>query len=359
MGRSAFRPADGTIDRHPRALAALRWWLVALDAVTIVVTWPVWQHRDVPPMLAALHLPSPHFGAILIASLALVGVRPRLGLAVHALLLLWATLADQTRLQPYMISMLLLLAGTLPTRGAAVVARAHLVAVWFFGGLNKLIGGVFAVTLAPWMLRDAFPFVPERVASWSGWIFALAEMSIGLLSLARPTRRAATMISVALHGTIVLLLARLPAAERNTAVWPWNVALASSAVAYVWPWRESAWRMLVGAPAAAKFVALVMLLAPLGWHVGLVDACFAHQLYSGHVPTATTCDGAGRCVRLQETRDISRALRVLLSPEPRLLRAYFERTCRPGDVLFIRDPRARAPATIGPVACSTRVRGPP
>jgi hypothetical protein len=55
----------------------------------------------------------------------------------------YAVLIDQTRLQPEIVSLIFLLWGTLPDPNLKTLARAHLIALWCFAGLNKLLSPAF------------------------------------------------------------------------------------------------------------------------------------------------------------------------------------------------------------------------
>ena len=93
-----------------------RWLVVGAQAVTLGLTWPLWQHRTMPPMLPAVDIPSPDMGWPLLGSLVLVLAAPRWGVALHGILLLAAILMDQMRLQPEFISALDSDAGHTPRR---------------------------------------------------------------------------------------------------------------------------------------------------------------------------------------------------------------------------------------------------
>jgi hypothetical protein len=131
-----------------RALV-LRVVLVACQALTIALTWPLWQARASPPLPPLLPLlpiwsmPSVHGGIpqfscgfALLATLALVLWRPRAGIAAHLAVLALAIVMDETRLQPQVLSLALLMLATLPGSGARFVGLAHLVALWLWSGVH-------------------------------------------------------------------------------------------------------------------------------------------------------------------------------------------------------------------------------
>ncbi|MDQ3657413.1 MAG: hypothetical protein M3457_20350, partial [Chloroflexota bacterium] len=61
-------------------MLAFRALVVACQAATIWITWPLWQVHANPPMLPALPLPAFDMGFLLIASLLLILVLPLPGI---------------------------------------------------------------------------------------------------------------------------------------------------------------------------------------------------------------------------------------------------------------------------------------
>src|SRR5437762_2997429 len=110
-----------------------RWLLVACYAATVILTWQLWRVREYPPNLPVIDVgPGIGMGYLMLIGLAAVLVRPVAGLIAHTLVLAAAMELDQMRLQPEFVSMTILMWGTLAKRGPLLVARAHLVALWFF-----------------------------------------------------------------------------------------------------------------------------------------------------------------------------------------------------------------------------------
>jgi hypothetical protein len=143
---------------------ALRWLLVSCQAATILLTWSLWQVRESPPLLPAVGLPQLPVGIALIATLAVILRAPRAGVAVHLAVLLYSFAADQTRLQPQIISLALLLVGTCDVPAAAPIARAHLISLWIWSGLNKALSLEFMDRTAS-LLFDNLPFGPSWMRS--------------------------------------------------------------------------------------------------------------------------------------------------------------------------------------------------
>jgi hypothetical protein len=309
--------------------------LAALLA-TVAITWPLWNTRATPPLLPLVPLPQVSLGVALVVAAAGTLVRPRVGLVVLTALLAYGMLIDQTRMQPQFISLPILLWGTLPSNGWRLLARAHLITLWFFAGLHKLLSPEYLAGTGP-RLVDVLPLpVPGHLVVAAAAGIALMELATGLLALVPPTRRLAAWSALGLHAGILITLAPLGEA-RNLAIWPWNIVLAVSGFALIAPWRESPLMTLHTAPRPARLAVVALALLPIGFYAGVVDAYPAHHLYSAATARATIYCPAG-CPSGADLNATWLALNVPLPPEPRLFRAYFTATCGPGDALRIVDP---------------------
>jgi hypothetical protein len=323
-------------------LLAFRGLVVAMQAATIVYTWPLWQVRTDPPLLPALPLPQIDFGWLLLASLAVVLAAPRAGLAIHFALLGAAMLLDQWRVQPEFVSMGLLMLGTLDSPTAQFIARAHLVALWTYAGLHKLLSDGYYTHVVPAplvaVLGNGEPW-PSLFDALRGGA-AVFEMSLGLLALIPRTRKLCAWLAVLLHlGILQYLMFWVRADDGsfgwNKAVWPWNVALALAGLALVAPWRTSPladWR-LVRWP--ARGVALVILFSPIGFYMCWMHPYLAHCLYSSNIPQAAIVSAE----REQVILDYLPGFPVPFPPIHSVYEAYFEKVARPGDTLYIVDSR--------------------
>lgn len=311
-------------------ILAFRWLVVACQSATLLITWPLWQVHTSPPMLPAMPLPQLDMGGILFMSLALMLVKPLHGLFVHTALLVYAMLIDQTRMQPEVISLALLMWGTLRYPSAQALARAHLIALWFWAGFNKLLSPVFLSSTGPGLFATLLPGTPLWLRSNGGYFIALTELSLGLLAIFPRTRRLAAVMAVGVHTYIFLTLS--PAGRNwNESVWPWNIALALAGLALIFPWRESLIPISAPRRRLVQALVVVILISPAGWFVGITDAYLAHHLYSSDVPRASS-------TALQTSATWS-AFEVPLPPEHRLFEQYFQLTCQPGDEMTIRDRR--------------------
>jgi hypothetical protein len=304
---------------------------------TLLVTWPLWQTRDLPPMLPALPLPAVDLGVALLAAMAVVLMAPLHGMAVLTALLAYAVAVDQTRLQPEVVSLLFLLWGTLPIPTARAFARAHLVSMWFFAGLNKLLSPDFIDGTSQWLLSGIMANPPAWLDRNAGYFIACGEMSIGILALLPRTRKLAALAAVALHAGILLDLSPL-GHDWNEAVWPWNVALAIAGAALIWTWDGHPLTCVRSCCRSLRPGLIALLVAPAGFYVGVTDAYLAHNLYSSNTARAEVLC-AGPCPEARQPSWTWGALNVPLPPEHRLYKGYFRETCRPGDVLMITDTR--------------------
>jgi hypothetical protein len=298
--------------------------LAICQAATILLTWPLWQVHRVPPMLNALPLPEVNTGIVLLISLAAVFIRPQAGLIVHTVLVVYSILIDQTRLQPEIVSMVILMWGAHGGYRLKTIARAHVVSLWFFAGVNKLLSPNYLSSIS-------FPDHPR--SSLRVLLVPLVEIALGALAFIPRTRKVAAVAAFVLHITFFTFLLIRP--NNNEAIWFWNLGLAFAGLALIYTWKDSltsSWRKSSSVAAA---LAMLLLVSPIGFYFGIVDAYLAHNLYSNNIPSASWHLSNGM-LRGIDTRD---TLNVPIPPEHRLFESYFDQSCKPGDYLVIRDPR--------------------
>jgi hypothetical protein len=102
------------------------------------------------------------------------------------------------------------------------------------------------------------------------------------------------------------------------------------------PWRGFGLgdeRAFSGRPAYA--VAVMLLLMPAGYWLGVVDAFLAHCVYADNRPKAYVCTPFSRT----DLEGICLRLGVVLPPAHRLYGPFFRGIGRPGEWLEIEDPR--------------------
>lgn len=320
----------GVLAQSNIRIMAFRWLVVICQGATLLITWPLWQTHTRPPMLPALPLPSFDMGVILLLSLALVLIKPLHGMIAHTALLIYAMLLDQTRMQPEIISLTLLMWGTLPYANAQAVARAHLIALWFWAGTNKLLSPAFLTGTGPGLFVELLPSTLLWLRPVGGYIIAATELLAGVLAVFPRTRKLSGTLAFGLHAGIFLSLSPI-GRDWNESVWPWNIALALAGLALIVPWREPLLKTMVLSHRLVTALILLILISPAGWFVGITDAYLAHHLYSSDVPRATST--------ALETSITWNVFQVPLPPEHRLFEQYFRLTCQPGDKMTIRDTR--------------------
>lgn len=361
MSNASLKPAtDGDV----RDRTLVRWLVAGCQFASLLLTWPLWQVRhaaSLPPnlpifdleLLDRLQVP---FGQGLLLTLVMALLWPRVGSYCHAAVLLAAILFDQMRIQPEFISLAILLAGTVARRGPLLIARAHLISLWFWAGFHKLLSPEYLQTTGPDLVQGLLPDASTRVAALMGIGAALAEMALGLAAVFPRTRRGVPLAAAALHG---LVLVTLVARGWNSAVWPWNLALAAAGYGFFAGWDEPLW------PASAAdeqhlqsasngqssipfnrpvrlWLCRVLLVAwmfyPALFYLNLCDGYLAWCVYASNVPEAMIYDAdAPEGDRLFDRAYES--LNVPFSPAVRLYRQHFCRRGAVDDRLEITDPR--------------------
>lgn len=319
----------------------LQWFrlVVALALVaSIWITWPLWNVRNHPALLPALELPQFSLGAPLIVATIAALAAPLRGTILVSALIAYGMATDQTRMQPEFFSLPILLWGSLPISSARLVARAHLLALWFYAGAHKLISLDY-LNDAAFNLSSSVPLdFASSVAVPGAIAIALAEMGTSVLAMWPATRRIAAWSALFVHAGILVALGTL-GEERNVAIWPWNIVLACSGFALIAPWTTSILASFQAASIVPRLIAAAIAITPTGFYAGTVDAYPAHHLYSSGTARATVYCPAG-CRLEQDVNATWHELNVPLPPEPRLFFASFAKTCAPGDVLRIDIPRS-------------------
>lgn len=336
---TAFHDVD---DDDPRRI--LRWFLVLCQATSILLTWPLWQARSgvaSPPNLPVaelLNFVQFNLGELLLVSLAVVLLWPRVGVIVHASFLTVAILLDQLRIQPEFVSLAILIAGTAGRRGPLLLARSHLISLWLFAGLHKLLSSGYLWETGPGLARGMFANLNDQQAFLLSIAMALAEVTLGVVAIFPLSRRSVPLMAAIVHGGILLSLVLQ---RWNTAVWPWNLALAASGLGFFAGWEGHLWPRAKSPDASAlgwKIASAALLAYPLLFYVNLCDGYLAWCVYSANVPDAViydeaTPDGERLFDRAYEP------LNVPFTPSVRLFEQYFRRTAKPGNRLEIDDPR--------------------
>ena len=326
----------------PAAVSRSAYALVAMAAaaqvVTLLVTWELWRPRSAPPNLPLgggdgwLFAAEVDWAPVLVVLAVAVLALPRLAAPVFCVALLLAGLGDQTRLQPEVVSLAVLMTAPLFGAGGTTLARFHLSSLWLWAGLHK------ALSLG-WP-TDGAGFIADLMGvaglqSALAWALPAVEVGLGAASLWPRTWPAVRWVGAGLHAGILLTLSPL-LGDWNSAVWPWNAALVGASILLFRSGPLEGWTGLGRVPVRAG--AAVLLVFPALFYLGLVDAYLAHNLYSANAASAAICS-VHRCVALQF--DTWTRLNVPLPPEPRLYRDWFDRACPPDTWLEVTGPRTR------------------
>jgi len=286
----------------------------------------LWTAHELPPVLPAID----SFGGInylvplLVLATAMAFV-PKFAGPACALGLVGAMLGDQTRMQPEVISLCAI--ATLAAYGdvGRTLCRWHLASIWVWAGTHKLLSSgwddIGSPLIAGWLGFDGLRPVVFVVVP-------LGELVLGLAACYRRTYRVAAFGAIGLHVGIFITLAFF--ASFNSVVWPWNLALAATGF---WLFRETPRRSRPNAVVAS--VASVIMLSPLAYYPGWLDAYLSHQLYSGSPARAQVCEPAEQGCSDSSLAVFYDELNVPLPPEPRLYGAWFVATCEPGQTLEI------------------------
>lgn len=298
------------------------------QAITIAITWPLWQQRENPPHLPLVDLPQIPFGWILAISLIVVAVRPRLGVGLHALALLTSFAFDQFRTQPQFIATAVLMIAVADKR-ASFLGRWFLVSMWFWSGLHKFLSPDW---LGPgsWNFVAALGLNQQRYHEVFAILIALVEISQGVLAVIRP--RFAAISCVLLHCGIVMFLSPWMY-DWNVSVIPWNLCTAVVGCWLLWNANP-----VLPRTALEVTVAAILLVFPVGFYFGWVDHGIASVLYSDNLPRGLISSHEG----ISQITGWG-TLRVPFPNERRLLLLYFERVAAPGAKLHLSDPRSWLP----------------
>lgn len=309
--------------RAPNLRDGLLYLGVICQAITIVITWQLWEVRQHPVNLPLVPSPGIAFGFPLLASLLAVLIWPQRGLALHAALYGISIAFDQYRLQPQFLSLIVLMGACVSEEGAWL-ARWYLVSMWLWSGLHKLAS-------PEWPGEQSWFFLRECGLPAEHWHveFAIAvgvgEVLLALTAALAPRR--AALVCALVHLGILLLLSPLMR-NYNASVWPWNLA---TAVIGAWVLHQASSPPAIWLWKAARAALLVL---PAGYYLDLVNPHLAFVLYSGNLPQALHI-APSSVTRLGGWEGLA----VPFPDSPALFVQCFRRTASPGDKLHIDEPR--------------------
>lgn len=318
--------------------------------VTLRWTWDLWSNRSTPPNLPVVEvLSSVSWGPLLVVLCLATAVLPRWGGPAFGIALALACLGDETRLQPGVLSVAVLMIAPAFSEGGRAIARWHLCSLWLWAGLHKM--------LSPGWNWQAAAFIAESLGQ-PGWreliavMVPLSEFVLGITAMWSRLWKVTGVGAPLLHVGVLVSLSPI-FGDWNSSVWPWNATVAVAAPLLFLSQRAGA----EFPSRAIMAVAAVLLAYPALFYVGVVDAYISHNLYTSNTATAKICRG-GQCTR--ETFDTWDELNVPLPPEPRLFRRTFDIVCEHGDVLVITGKRTRLTGTpsISTEICTGKTNSP-
>lgn len=307
---------------------------VIAQVATILITWPTWQVRMMPPNLPWLPA-TPQFscGVLLIVSLGGTLISPRrFGMAIHIAMMAIAVGMDQFRCQPQILSIELMMA-------ACVWAPARRICVWFFVSM-WLWAGIHKFMSADWFMHVSYNLLSDtgiyarNLHFGFALIIATSELLLGLTAWLRP--KSAILGCIVLHVGIAIFLLII---GWNPSVLPWNICTALVAAWLLWNADTTGTdptRLRLAVPAAwyEKIAIVALLTVPVGLYFGLVRPCFSHALYSANLPVALATHENGI-----DPLEVWDDLQFPFPNVHKAYRDYFEMTAVVGDKLHIRDPR--------------------
>lgn len=341
------------------------------QAIAIIITWPLWNVRSdgLPHLPVFDGLPQVPFGMMLLVTLAVLPVRPRVGVWGHFAVMLVACLFDQMRTQPqFLATWILMVAVTYPV--GAALTRWFLASLWIWAGLHKLISPDW-MSHRSWSMADKLGLEPESFSFTVAISVALLEILVGLLACFKP--RWAAPGCVALHVGIVIYLSPW-VRDWNYSVFPWNLATAVIGFWILWKAKDGDWFITSGKPWVSpeqkpagettcndssnshavnspirnnrrasrrwwfeRIAFAAMMIVPAGFYIGLLDHGYAHVLYSDSIPRGLISRNDGSLVEIKAWGELA----IPFPNERRLLKQHFGEVAQQGEKLHVRDPRPR------------------
>jgi len=334
-----FRPTLARPLRYPiSALAAV------CQVATLLLTWDLWNERPMPPNLPVVDgLSRVNWAPTLLLLAALTLATPRIAAPLFCAFLVLSALGDQTRLQPEVVSLAVLMTAPLYGEEGTRVARWHLTTVWAWSGINKALSLGWSTGGAAF-IASSVDLPGQRPLIAVG--LPVVEIGVGAASAFRRAWPVVRWAGCLLNLAIFVTLSPVFAAS-NSAVWPWNIALAGASL-LLFSGRQA--RTRPSAQAVGLIVALTAY--PALFYLGLADAYMTHNLYTNNTESATMCSPQLGCT--SAPFDTGATLNVPLPPEGRLYRAWFDRRCQPGTALVVTGRRTRVsgPPTVTHYACA-------
>jgi len=168
-------------------------------------------------------------------------------------------------------------------------------------------------------------------------LIGVAELTVAVLALWPHTRRIAAWLGAIMHLSILMLLSPL-VRDWNPSVWAWNAVLAVASLQLLGATKAGLGAILARGGKKVRCAAVLFVALPIGFHLGVVDAPFAMQVYTQNGCHALVVRADGP---VEVVGDLAK-LRVHLPPVPRIFLVWFARHGRLGDRMILVEDRPLA-----------------
>ncbi len=230
---------------------------------------------------------------LLIGVLVWVVLRPgRWNVTLFLVLILFLTLQDQSRWQPWVYQYTLMLLPLFVARserarrGALGLLQFIVVMVYLWGGIHKCQGGWLSVwensLIAP-LLSDTGERLIDVSLVGFGYAVPAIEILMALGLLFKRWRNYSVILITVTHLTILMLLGPVKGSISNSVVWPWNGVMIGMVFLLFWQqegFMLEAFKPKTLIPLSALVVGL-MTVAPILFYFGLWDRYLSFSLYAG------------------------------------------------------------------------------
>jgi hypothetical protein len=307
-----------------RRLFVVRLIVVAGLFAGMALSLPLWLTRtDYPRVPVFDFIPSllPPLDVVLLiafgATLIVLVVRPHASglalvvLGISALLML----QDQSRLQPWFIEYLLVLAAVAFSHNEKTALNTCcliLAMVYFWSGVHKM-NTSFTTILFPWLVSPFVKLSDSSAIRHIGGLIPFVEMGLGLSLLSARTRRGGVIAVLGMHGFLVVVLSPL-ALGWNSVVTPWNLAMMVLVPLLFWHSQAAAKEIL----AVRRAYWIPLLILPVLSLCGIWDTNPSFALYSGNPMIASVA------LSRDATDKLHPSLKVLAEPFGNLYRVRLD-----------------------------------
>lgn len=260
---------------------------------------PLWVSTRFYPLTPVLNIfpaiPFPvdyiYFFVLLLLLVAIIFLpKPRIAIAVFAVLFVVLALLDQSRWQPWAYQYLFMLIGlglfswqpgdARGENNALNISRIIVASTYVWSGIQKMnlsfVTGVF-----PWLAGPLVNIFPSIVAL--GVFVPFIECAIGIGLFTKKYRTVAVWAAIAMHLSILLALGPW-ALNWNSVVWPWQIGMIFFVLLLFYK-MDFTFASLFSNDnfVFSKVVLVLFLVMPLFNFFGVWDAYLSDSLYSGNV----------------------------------------------------------------------------